>query len=152
MPGNRILLDCGLFQGQRQEADRQNRFLGFDPRSIQAVLLSHAHIDHSGALPVLGKHQFRGNVHMTRATVDLAAVMLEDSARLQENDCAYLNKKENRRGKRCLQPFYESRDARAIIRRFVGARYGDTIKVTPRVTASFHDVGHILGSAAIPLH
>ena len=151
MPGNRILLDCGLFQGQRQEADRQNRFLGFDPRSIQAVLLSHAHIDHSGALPVLGKHQFRGNVHMTRATVDLAAVMLEDSARLQENDCAYLNKKENRRGKRCLQPFYESRDARAIIRRFVGARYGDTIKVTPRVTASFHDVGHILGSAAIRL-
>lgn len=151
MPGNRILLDCGLFQGQRQEADRQNRFLGFDPRSIQAVLLSHAHIDHSGALPVLGKHQFRGNMHMTRATVDLAAVMLEDSARLQENDCAYLNKKENRRGKRCLQPFYESRDARAIIRRFVGARYGDTIKVTPRVTASFHDVGHILGSAAIRL-
>ncbi|MBK9111252.1 MAG: MBL fold metallo-hydrolase [Nitrospira sp.] len=136
MPGNRILLDCGLFQGQRQEADRRYRFLGFDPRSIQAVLLSHAHIDHSGALPVLGKHQFR-NVHMTRATVDLAAVMLEDSARLQENDCAYLNKKENRRGKRCLQPFYESRDARAIIRRFVGARYGDTIKVTPRVTASF---------------
>ena len=81
MPGGRILLDCGLFQGQRQEADRQNRFLGFDPRGIQAVLLSHAHIDHSGALPVLAKHQFRGNVHMTRATVDLATVMLEDSAR-----------------------------------------------------------------------
>ena len=151
MPGGRILLDCGLFQGQRQEADRQNRFLGFDPRGIQAVLLSHAHIDHSGALPVLAKHQFRGNVHMTRATVDLATVMLEDSARLQENDCAYVNRKENRRGTRCLQPFYEARDARAIIRRFVGARYGDTIKVTPRVTASFHDVGHILGSAAIRL-
>ncbi|MDR4473590.1 MAG: MBL fold metallo-hydrolase [Nitrospira sp.] len=151
MPGSNVLLDCGLFQGQRQEADRQNRFLGFDPRSIQAVLLSHAHIDHSGALPVLAKHQFRGDVHMTRATADLAAVMLEDSARLQENDCAYLNRKEKRLGKRCLQPFYEARDARAIIRRFVGARYGDTIKVTPRVTASFHDVGHILGSAAIRL-
>ncbi|MDL1891035.1 MBL fold metallo-hydrolase, partial [Nitrospirales bacterium NOB] len=149
MPGHRVLLDCGLFQGHRQEADRQNRFLGFDPRSINAVLLSHAHIDHSGALPVLAKHQFRGHVHVTRATADLAAVMLEDSARLQENDCAYLNKKEKRRGAGCLEPFYDSRDARAIVRRFVGARYDDTIKVAPRVTASFHDAGHILGSAAI---
>ena len=151
MPGSQVLLDCGLFQGPRQEADRQNRFLGFDPRAIQAVLLSHAHIDHSGALPVLGQHQFRGDVHMTRATADLTAVMLEDSARLQENDCAYLNRKENRRGRKCLKPFYDAREARAIIRRFVGARYEDKIKVTPRLTATFHDVGHILGSASIRL-
>jgi len=88
---------------------------------------------------------------MTRAPADLAEVMLEDSARLQENDCSYLNKKENRRGKSCLRPVYDARDVRAIIRRFVGARYGDTIKVTPRVAASFYDVGHILGSAAIRL-
>lgn len=151
MPGGRILLGCGLVHGQRKEPDRQNRFLGFDPRSIQAVLLSHAHIDHSGALPILAKHQFRGYVHMTRATADLTPVMLEDSARLQENDCAYLNRKEGRRGTGCLQPFYDSRDARAIIGRFTGARNGDTIKVAPRVTASFHAVGHILGSAAIRL-
>lgn len=151
IPGSQVLLDCGLFQGPRQEADRQNRFLGFDPRAIQAVLLSHAHIDHSGALPVLGQHQFRGDVHMTRATADLTAVMLEDSARLQENDCAYLNRKENRRGQKCLKPFYDAREARAIIRRFVGARYEDKIKVTPRLTATFHDVGHILGSASIRL-
>ncbi len=148
-PGYRVLLDCGLFQGRRQEADRQNRHLGFDPQSIQAVLLSHAHIDHSGALPVLAKHQFTGRVHLTRASADLAAVMLEDSARLQENDCAYLNRKEQRRGKKCLHPFYDSRDVKAIVRRFEGARYGHPIKVAPRVTASFHDAGHILGSAAV---
>lgn len=88
---------------------------------------------------------------MTRATVDLAAMMLEDSARLQENGCVYLNRKEKPRGIGCLQPFYETRDARTIRRRFVGACYGDTIKVAPRVTASFHDVGHILGSAGIRL-
>lgn len=151
MPGQQILLDCGLFQGQRQETDRQNRCLGFDPRAIQAVLLSHAHIDHAGALPVLAKHQFRGQVHMTHATADLAAVMLEDSARLQANDCAYVNRKEKRRGTGCLQPFYDARDVRAIRRRFVGERYGDTVTIAPRVTASFHDVGHILGSASIRL-
>ncbi len=148
-PGHRLLLDCGLFQGRRQEADKLNRYLGFDPRSIQSVLLSHAHIDHSGALPVLAKHQFTGRVHVTRASADLAAIMLEDSARLQENDCAYLNRKEGRRGKGCLHPFYDSRDAKAIVRRFEGARYGDTVKIAPRLTASFHDAGHILGSAAI---
>ena len=81
-PEGRILLDCGMFQGRREEADRRNRYLGFDPRSIHAVLLSHAHIDHSGGLPILTKHGFRGDVHMTKATADLAAVMLEDSARV----------------------------------------------------------------------
>jgi metallo-beta-lactamase family protein len=148
-PGYRLLLDCGLFQGRRQEAERQNRFLGFDPRSIQAVLLSHAHIDHSGALPVLAKHQFTGKIHVTRASADLAVVMLEDAARLQENDCKYVNRKEGRRGRQCLQPFYDSRDVKAIACRFEAGRYGEQIKIAPRITASFHDAGHILGSAAV---
>ncbi len=86
-PGCRVLLDCGLFQGRRQEADRQNRFLGFDPKAVDAVLLSHAHIDHSGALPVLAKHGFAGRVYVTPATGDLTRVMLEDSARIQESYC-----------------------------------------------------------------
>jgi metallo-beta-lactamase family protein len=150
-PAGRVLLDCGLFQGRRQEGDRQNRYLGFDPRSVQAVLLSHAHIDHSGALPILGKHGFRGNVHMTGATADLTAVMLEDSARVQENDCAYVNKKEGRWGDACLRPFYDTDDVRAIVRRFIGTDYGRTIRVVPQLGASFHDAGHILGSAAVQL-
>ena len=149
MPSFRLLLDCGLFQGRRQEALRQNRELGFDPKSVGAVLLSHAHIDHSGALPVLPRHGFFGKVHVTRATGDLAGIMLEDSARVQESDCRYVNKKERRRAKACVRPFYNGEDVRKIVRRFEGARYGEPIKIAPRVTASFHDAGHILGSAAI---
>jgi metallo-beta-lactamase family protein len=149
VPGFRLLLDCGLFQGRREEAVRQNQELGFDPKSVGAVMLSHAHIDHSGALPVLPRDGFSGKVHVTRATADLAGIMLEDSARIQESDCRYVNKQERRGGKACVRPFYDGDDVRKIIRRFEGARYGDQVKVAPRVTASFHDAGHILGSAAI---
>ena len=149
--GAQILLDCGLFQGRRRESDALNRNLGFNPKSVDAVILSHAHIDHSGALPVLAQRGFRGKVHMTRATGDLTAVMLEDSARIQESDCEYVNRKESRRGRQCRRPYYDGSDVRAIVRRFAGARYDDEITVSPRVTATFHDAGHILGSAAIRL-
>ena len=148
-PGFRLLFDCGMFQGRRDEAVRRNRHLGFDPKSIGAVLLSHAHIDHSGALPVLPGQGFAGKVHLTRATADLAGIMLEDSARIQENDCRYVNKKEKRRGRVCIRPMYDSNDVRKVLRRFEGTRYGDQIKIAPRLTASFHDAGHILGSAAV---
>ncbi|MCG3777571.1 MAG: Ribonuclease [Nitrospira sp.] len=149
LPGCKLLLDCGLFQGRREEALRQNQDLGFDPHSINAVLLSHAHVDHSGALPMLQKHGFTGKVHLTRATADLAELMLEDSARVQVSDCSYVNKKEQRKRKACVRPFYNIDDVRKVVRRFEGTRYGDLIKVAPRVTASFHDAGHILGSATI---
>ncbi|MCP9472145.1 MAG: MBL fold metallo-hydrolase [Nitrospira sp.] len=149
VPGMRLLFDCGLFQGRRGESFHHNRSLGFDPKSIDAVLLSHAHIDHSGALPVLPQHGFSGKVYATRATADLTGLMLEDSARIQESDCRYVNKRENRNRKRCVRPFYTSKDVRAILRRFEGERYGDQIKIAPRVTATFYDAGHILGSAAI---
>lgn len=151
MPGCNVLMDCGMFQGRRQEAEHQNRRLGFDPKSIGAVLLSHAHIDHSGALPILSKHGFSGKVHMTPATGDLTTVMLEDSAHIQKYDCMYVNKKERRRGKERIQPFYDTDDVRKIARHFHSARYEDTIKIAPRITASFHDAGHILGSAAVRL-
>lgn len=149
VPGFRMLLDCGLFQGRRDEAVRRNRDLGFDPKSLGAVLLSHAHVDHSGALPVLPRQGFSGKVYLTRASADLAAIMLEDSARVQENDCRYVNKQERRHGKTCIHPFYDGGDVRKIVKRFEGVRYGDQLKVAPRVTASFHDAGHILGSAAV---
>ena len=150
-PEGRILLDCGMFQGRREEADRRNRYLGFDPRSIHAVLLSHAHIDHSGGLPILTKHGFRGDVHMTKATADLAGVMLEDSARVQEADCAYVNKKEGRWGEASLEPFYNRDDTGAIVRRFIGSEYDRAIRIAPGLAASFHEAGHIFGSAAIRL-
>jgi metallo-beta-lactamase family protein len=149
--GTRVLLDCGLFQGRRQEADWKNRDLGFEAKSVDAVLLSHAHIDHSGALPALAKQGFSGKVYLTRATGDLADVMLEDSARIQESDCAYVNKKERRRGKACRRPYYDADDVRTITGRFAGVRYDDVFPIRPRLKASFHDAGHILGSAAIRL-
>lgn len=144
-----VLLDCGMFQGTRQESERRNHSLGFDPNSVNAVLLSHAHIDHSGALPVLAKQRFRGKVYLTGGTADLTRVLLEDSARIQENDCNYVNKKEGRRGKQCRAPYYDTDDVEDIARRFVTARYHDAVAVYPRITASFHDAGHILGSAAV---
>lgn len=149
VPGFRLLFDCGMFQGRREESVRRNRDLGFEPKSLGAVLLSHAHIDHSGALPVLPRQGFSGKVYVTRATADLAGIMLEDSARVQEHDCRYVNKQEKRRGRTCIRPFYDGDDVRKIVKRFEGGRYGDQLKLAPRVTASFHDAGHILGSAAV---
>jgi metallo-beta-lactamase family protein len=149
--GSRVLLDCGMFQGRRHEADQRNRDLGFAPKSVDAVLLSHAHLDHCGALPTLAKGGFSGKVHVTRASADLATIMLEDSAHIQESDCEYVNRKEQRRGQQCRTPYYDSDDVRAIAKRFVGARYDDVIRVAPRLKATFHDAGHILGSAAIRL-
>jgi metallo-beta-lactamase family protein len=147
--GTRLLLDCGLFQGRRQVSDRLNRRLGFDPKSLDAVLLSHAHVDHSGALPVLAKGHFKGPVYMTDATADLTGLMLDDSARIQKNDCVYINKKERRRGVRRRLPFYNSSDVRTISQRFVSVPYGKPIRITSRITAQFYNAGHILGSSSI---
>ena len=110
----RVLLDCGMFQGRRDQARERNRHLGFDPKSIDTVCLSHAHIDHSGALPVLAKEGYRGAVHMTNATADLTEILLADSARIQEQDCRYVNKLEHRRGRQCVSPNYSSDDAKKL--------------------------------------
>lgn len=147
--GSRILLDCGLFQGRREESEHRNRDLGFDGKSVDAVLLSHAHIDHSGALPVLGKHGFSGKVFATRATADLTDVMLADSAHIQESDCEYVNRKEGRTNGRCRRPLYTTDDAQAIMREFSSVRYQEVVSPLRGVQAVFHDAGHILGSAAV---
>jgi metallo-beta-lactamase family protein len=147
--GTRVLLDCGLFQGRREDAERRNRYLGFDPREVDAVLVSHAHIDHSGALPALSKHGFSGKVFGTRATGDLMDVMLADSARLQESDCLYVNRKEQRTGQISRTPLYTTEDVQAIMRHFGGVRYGEVVTPGTGMKTVFHDAGHILGSAAI---
>ena len=149
--GGRVLFDCGLFQGRRDEAEARNRDLGFDAKSVDAVLLSHAHIDHSGALPVLAKHGFFGKVFATRATADLTDVMLADSAHIQESDCLYVNRKEGRTDSRCRRPLYTGDDAQAIMRQFAAVRYQEVASPLRGMKAVFHDAGHILGSAAISL-
>ena len=145
----RVLLDCGMFQGRRDQTRERNLHLGFDPKSVDAVCLSHAHIDHSGALPVLAKERFRGRVHMTNATADLTEILLADSARIQENDCRYVNKLEHRRGRKCASPMYTRDHAQKIVKQFQGAAYMRPVSLATNVTARFHDAGHIIGSSAI---
>ncbi len=145
----RILLDCGLFQGRRDHARERNQHLGFDPKSVDAVCLSHAHIDHSGALPMLAKKKFKGTVYMTGATADLTEILLADSARIQESDCRYVNKVERRRGRQCVSPIYSRDDAQHIVKHFRGTGYEQQIILAPNITARFHDAGHIIGSSAV---
>ena len=145
--GRRVLRDCGLFQGRRDEAREINTRLRCAPATLDAVVLSHAHIDHCGNLPSLARAGYAGPIHATTATVELAAVMLRDAARIQEQDAAYLNQKTNRKGLPAVAPLYTADDAEAAIKLFQGHNYGDTIEPTPGIRVLFQDAGHILGSA-----
>jgi len=149
--GHRILLDCGLFQGRREESDRLNREFGFDPSSIDAVVMSHAHIDHSGALPALVKHGFRGAIHGTLATADLMSVMLRDSAMIQEKDVEFVNKRLGRNHEPLREPLYVMEDADRTMEHVHGHPYYEPIPVVPGVTATYYDAGHLLGSAVVVL-
>lgn len=148
--GQRILLDCGLHQGRRDEVRARNEEFPFEVPGLHAVILSHAHIDHSGSLPTLSKYGFHRNVYSTFATRDLCSLMLKDSARIQEQDAYFLNKRRER-GEPEVRPLYGEEDADRILRQFVGFGYGRPFHVTDRVTGMFYDAGHILGSAAVVL-
>jgi metallo-beta-lactamase family protein len=145
--GQRVLRDCGLFQGRRDEAREINTRMQCPPATLNAVVLSHAHIDHCGNLPSLARAGYTGPIHATTATVELAGVMLRDAARIQEQDAAYLNQKTNRKGLPAVEPLYTSADAEAAIALFQGHRYGDTIAAAPGIRVLFQDAGHILGAA-----
>lgn len=150
--GKRILLDCGLYQGSRQQAYEVNCcFPHFDPRSIDLVILSHAHIDHSGNLPNLVKSGFTGNIYSTHATRDLCQIMLADSARIQESDIAWLNKHRLRSGLGEVAPLYNEQDAERCLRQFVTIGYDRPMPVCEGVSVTFVDAGHILGSAQVVL-
>lgn len=150
--GKRILLDCGLYQGSRQQAYEVNCcFPHFDPASIDMVILSHAHIDHSGNLPNLAKSGFTGNIYTTHATRDLCQIMLADSARIQESDIAWLNKHRARNGLGEVTPLYNEQDAERCLRQFVTIGYDRPMPVCDGVTVTFIDAGHILGSAQVVL-
>lgn len=149
--GTRLLLDCGLFQGRRAEANERNRDFGFDPASIDAVLLSHPHIDHAGLLPKLWKEGFRGRFYATHATYDLCSLLLRDSAYIQEKDVAFVSKLHRRRGKPPVELLYTIEDADGVMGCFVGISYGQAFSPASGVEAVYRDAGHILGSASIHL-
>lgn len=146
--GKKFLLDCGLYQGKRKLAFELNRkFDEFDPTEIDFVILSHAHIDHSGNLPSLVKNGFKGKIYSTFATKDLCSIMLMDSAHIQEKDVEYVNKKRKKQGKNLFEPLYTQEHAHETIKKFVGLNYYHKFEVTPQISFSFVDAGHILGSA-----
>ncbi|MEI6210965.1 MAG: MBL fold metallo-hydrolase [bacterium] len=149
--GLRLLLDCGMEQGHRKEAFENNRKFPFDVAALDAVILSHAHIDHSGRLPLLARQGFRGRIFCTPATRDLCAVMLRDSARIQMNDVAYVNKRRQAEGKVLFEPLYTPEDVEAVLKRFEPAGLKSLIDFGSGVTAMLHNAGHILGSAMVQL-
>lgn len=149
--GKKILLDCGLFQGMGKDTDRLNRHFGFQPESIDAMLLSHAHIDHGGLIPKLIKEGFKGRIWCTPATKELATVLLEDSAQIQEDDIRYVNKKRKMKGEPLLHPLYTVDDAKASFEKFVSVEYDTWFDVCEGVQAMFTDAGHIIGSASVHL-
>ena len=149
--GHRILLDCGLFQGKRRESFERNRNLPFDAASVGALILSHAHIDHSGNIPNLVRNGFRGSIYCTFATRDLCSAMLRDSAYIQERDVEYANKKRARKGLLPVEPIYTHADAIASLEHFISVGYGRPVLVAPGVRCTLLDAGHILGSAIVLL-
>jgi metallo-beta-lactamase family protein len=157
--GRRFLLDCGLHQGRRAEADAKNRNLPLDAASIDAVVLSHAHIDHSGNLPTLGKHGFTGPIYTTPATIDLCNWMLRDTAHIQEKDAEFLNRRRENRHNNHHQdpdagpvtPLYDTQDAERVLPLFQPVPYHVPLALAPGLTYAPYDAGHMLGSSSVVL-
>jgi len=149
--GKKILLECGLFQGRRDDTYEKNKNFRYNPAEIDALILSHAHIDHSGNIPNLVSKGFRGLIYATSATVDLCQIMLRDSAQLQEKDIEFVNKKRQKKNEPSLDPLYTFEDVENAMQQFVGVQYNQAIDLFPGVRFTFRDAGHILGSAGVQL-
>jgi len=149
--GKKILLDCGMFQGMGKETIHLNGHFGFVPEDIHLMILSHAHVDHSGLIPKLVKEGYRGNIYCTPGTRDLAAVLMEDSAEIQENDIRYVNKKRAAEGLPYIQPLYTVEDAKKAALQLKTVEYNKWIQVDEDVELLFTDAGHIIGSACVHL-
>jgi len=144
-----VLLDCGLFYGRRDESYEQNTSFGYNPNKLNAVLLSHAHIDHCGNIPSIIKRGLRCKIYTSSATKDLCSLMLADSGKVQEEDIRYVNKVSRRLGRPLRKALYTQREGRRALRKFRPLSYGQRMKVAKGITAAFYDAGHILGSAVI---
>lgn len=147
--GKKVLLDCGLFQGGGPDIHELNRHFGFDPVEIDHLILSHAHIDHSGLIPRLAAQGFKGTIWSTSATLDLCGIMLFDSAYIQENDLKHVNKRRTRRGEEPLEPLYTPEDVQSCLALFKTVEYGHKKELFPGFSFTFYDSGHIVGSAGI---
>ncbi len=149
--GLRILLDCGLYQGHRKEAFERNRQLAVDAASVDCVLLSHAHIDHSGNLPSLVRAGYHGSIYTTEATRDLCNPMLRDCAYITNHDVEIVNRRRKAEGKRLFEPLYSEQDVERTLAQMQGVPYKRAIDLGHGVSAVFHNAGHILGSALVEL-
>jgi metallo-beta-lactamase family protein len=149
--GYKLLLECGLFQGRRKMAYQINRHFSFEPDEIDAMVLSHAHIDHSGNLPHLVKNGYQGPIYTTPASAHLTNLLLMDSGHIHEMDAKYLNKKNARKGEPLIEPLYTQEDAAMVAQCFSAVPYDQIFEPIPGVTARLVEAGHILGSAAVAL-
>lgn len=147
----RLLLECGSFQGRRAETYARNLHFPFDPATIDTLVLSHAHIDHSGNIPNLVKQGFRGNIWCTQATRNLCTYMLMDSGYIMETDVEYLNKQRARQGEPPVEPLYTQKDVQACLGQFISVGLNRPIPIADGVTLTFHEAGHILGAAFVQL-
>lgn len=148
--GARCLIDCGAFQGKREEAEKKNRALVPDPESLSSVILTHAHFDHCGMLPLLAKRGYRGNIYATPATRDLAGVVMMDSAAIQARDAEYLAKQAAKRGEKFdWKPLYDEEDVVAAQGQFVTVSYNRPMPIGDGIKFEFFDAGHILGSSLV---
>lgn len=149
--GKTLLLECGLFQGRRSETYEKNLNFSFDPHDVDAMILSHAHIDHSGNIPNLVKMGYNNPIYATHGTTKLAEIMLEDSAHIQEYDAKYVNKRHKKKGLPPVEPLYTHEDAERAIEMFVPKDYEQAFEPIPGVVAHLFEAGHILGSASVVL-
>jgi metallo-beta-lactamase family protein len=149
--GHRLLLDCGLYQGHRDDTYSRNRNFPFDPAGVDAVILSHAHIDHSGNLPHLVGQGFGGPIHATFATRGMTDMMTRDAGHIQEEDAAFLNRRRRRKGQPLIEPLYTAADAEKATHQLTGHPYDQAFEPIPGVQARFIEAGHILGSAGVVL-
>ena len=144
--GKRILLDCGMFQGKGLETDGMNRDLMFDPALVDHIILTHAHIDHAGLIPYMYKMGFRGSVVCSSATRDLCAIMLADSAFIQEHDTYTFNKRRAKKGLPLVTPIYTQEEARACMSLFIGVPTSMKFMINENIKVKFTNTGHMLGS------
>lgn len=149
--GRTILLDCGLIQGTREASELNRADFPFDASELDAVILSHGHIDHSGRLPLLMARGFKGNIHCQNATLDLTTILLKDSARLQQQDADFYNRKRRKEGEKHRQALYTEQDAEAVFSALKGHAYKESIELMPGIELCFYNAGHILGSSIVEL-